>query len=255
MPYREKYSYVKAVRDIEPTAELTRFLRKVRRIGSYAIGIKDTASLSHLPANDSEDLEEKPLREQLGISNVRIEDDGDLEYVQYERRALPNLGLNGYMGHIYARFGAGAYDRQKNANRAEYRLPGELAAIEGKYGLNNHDQLELPISGIEEITRAEPKARGLRLGLCIADSPVAYMLLEQNQAIFSAVKSTGQGQHLTRDQAPNDQLTIPFAWLPGDIELERQVFFEKWVAHSLEENPLTLLADTMHWDGNAQPAR
>jgi hypothetical protein len=232
---------IEAVRLITPTVELQKFWRKVHRIGSMAVGFKDTAALRHPPVIEDDENREQ-VTQHLGVSNLIVEE-GELSYAHYTRRVLPHENLKRELFRVLERFsGADDGEDSLDPNRPENRLRDSLDRIGRNYGVANQRELRLPVVDIKPVS----SELGTEYFLT-TDEKSTDMLHEMDRAIYDAVRSTGPGAALCRTSRFVEANGVLFAGLPADIDPQRQNSFERWITSCISDEGLVLLAGPVDW--------
>lgn len=243
-----RYSYIRAVREVDQTLELVKFLANVGRIGNRVFGFRDSTLLRRL-ASPYEELAEDyvAVHDGVGVEAIEVYKANSLRLTHFERRASAADGMNRIFSRVYERMSAGESVAQKRvANsgklikpKPEQLLQTRLQRIGEHYGFETAHALPIRVDGIVESTQPQYAHLGAEYALHIESDIKASMLTEQTEAIYNAVRQIGPGNHIA---GPYEELplTIPFVRVPVGAEANKVEIFTEWVGYELPLKRLSL---------------
>ena len=236
-----RYSYIRAVREVVQDIELVKFLANVGRIGSQVFGYRDSTLLRHL-ASPHEELAEDyvAVHDGVGVEAVEVYKANSLRLTHFERRARVAAGMNNVFSRVYDRMSVGEAVRGKSdvsteespKVRPEYWLQTQLPSICDNYGFDVKRGLVIRIDGIIESTQREYAHLGAEYALHLEPNATASMLTEQSKAIHRTIQQIGPG-HSLAGRYVELPLAIPFVRLPAEAEVNQIEIFTEWVEYEM----------------------
>jgi len=249
-----RYSYIRGARDVARSEVVNRYLARAKRIGAHVLGYKDSTFLAWpgLPVQGGKEVT-PVVREGVGLVAARVvEDATDLRLIQFERFAPPRNKFNALVNRLYVRIvtledmqdDAANDDQEQSAAFDLYRA--KLTKLVKKYQVNPY-ALEMHTDRVEFSRRTHVHGFYGELALRMQPSPTVDFVLEQNQLLYDAVKSTGPGAELCIGQAPINEVEVPFMWLPKEATAEQREDVVGLLQTNLSVNGLMLEAGPLVW--------
>ena len=241
-----RYSYIRAIREIEPSLALEKFIARAMRIGNVALGFKDS-TFFELPHSPEEELQEgfEPERVGIGLAAATIYPVRELRYTHFERLVKREEGLSRDISRMYAKVTAAESQHEKT-------LQTRLEHIREQYGIENDSRVVLGVGGVAISTKPQYRHLGEEYALSLTDGPVAQAMIEYNETIFQYVRGTGPGSKLCRGQQPLQELHVPFARLPFGVEDSQREEFEVRVIEDLFRQPLRVVMGALEWESRVR---
>jgi hypothetical protein len=243
-----RFSYIRAVREVGQTPELVKFLANVGHIGHQVFGYRDSTLLRRLATPDEELAEDYvAVHDGVGVAAVEVYKASSLRLTHFERRARATDGMNRLFSKVYERVSANEPAAKQPIDSTwqppdlspEQILPTQLQRISGKYGFDLAGVVPIRVESIFESTQPEYAHLGSEYALRIEADASAAMLREQSAAIHHAVQGISAADY---GAGPYEELplAIPFVRLPAGVEDDKVEIFTEWVGYGLPLKRLRL---------------
>lgn len=241
--YSNRYSYLRAIREIEPSLALERFLGKVSHIGVQTLGFKDSTLVRRRRSLDEElSTLAGSVVDGIGLAHLQVYPANSLRLVQFERTLEAKPAHNTLIHKVI--------DRVVGSEQLERRLEG----LAHDYGFIDQEglrevrtELEVKAERVVDATRPQYAAKGEEFALTIADGEVASYLREEADILLDAIRHTGPGSEITHGIAPVAPY-IAFMRAPTTASPEQKVELCEWVSQCLPRTGLPLTLMPLEWD-------
>lgn len=264
-----QYSYIRALREVEPSPSLDEFFARARTIAKKVFGLKGTW-VQELPASLEEALQPDFQREYEGTGalNVTFFAASSLRATLFERRARPSEEVNEIIPNVFARMNSpyvpGRRSKttvygKKVPGRRRNTLPEDLRQIQADAGLGRSD-LTVVSRSVVNSTKPGYISRGIEYALAIdANTDAAKVVQEQAALIERVVRKTVVGNPLFGNnfEEDGDVLHIPYIQTPRASEEAHEFFLgamNQVLATEFADSSVTVALRDVEWDSKARPA-
>lgn len=211
-PESNKFSYVRGLREVIPSASLKAFLKMAKEFG-----------------------QEEAFEMGEGMSDLTIYAGNSLRVTMYERRARAGREVNELLSKLLYRmespkivttervrtnYGAIKTTRKREPNL----LHKALAQAELEY--QTSEPLVMRAIKIVDSTKDDYRGLGTELALVLDDGPAARLLEKQREILMSASQGINFTKRLPPAEAPDPVLHLPFMSAPFAGTLQRDQFIE-----------------------------
>jgi|GEM_PF-4628436 len=223
---QDRYSYIRATREISPTIEVAKFLAKVSQIGSIALGFRDSTSLKLRENRWQDELEAdyEPVHQGVGVPSLHVYPPNNLRYTHFEKLVPPQPGLNRLLSRLYGK-----------------------VALQSVPSVIDDSKLLLCASTIVATTKPEYAALGEEYALRIDPGPLADLLRVQDEIIHRKVRGTGAGSEICGPYAPIEP-AVPFMRIPTKTDETQKLEAVEWISEAVQASPLQLVARSIQWE-------
>ncbi|TAH35392.1 hypothetical protein EYC59_02335 [Candidatus Saccharibacteria bacterium] len=262
-PATPQYSYIRCVREVQPTPPLEEFLARARTVGKTIFGTK-RGLMVRLPVAWEDELQPNyvPQYEGTSIARVNVFAAHTLHATLFERRGTASEGTNDVLTRAYNRITAttivGGKPKKtatgrRQVVRRENPLPQALRDKENARGVGG-GVLSAVAVGVVESTKSGHGFRGREYSLVIdSESEAGNVLREQAAEIDSHLRKTVVCRPLFNrpEFSPDgDVLHIPFVNVPTDTLSDYELFLDTM---NTEANGVAFDLSAPEWATKARP--
>ena len=201
-PELNRYSYVRAFREVIPSTRLEKLTYQLGRAALLAVAPKASTWL-RLPEDSENGTTGEQVIEGIDMPKIKIYEADKLWLTQFEVIMPRSERSNRKLDRLYARI---KNSSELRAARASLKKQHDIA-----------EPLQLRVQALAECTIPEHANLGREFGLPLAGPrPALDFLAAEEEIIYNFVNHTGIGSELRRYQRPRPKI-LPLFRLPPDI--------------------------------------